>query len=231
MLSVRAAYSRAATYTRGEAAPTSLPLRADGRATVHFATETAPAPVSKLPADAGALVAEQAALQSMAQGTDLQLTPEQWAGLAAVTLHFQAIRHGYEATIAQATYVQPGAYRLAIPAYPDAGDTLRAKFQAELQEKLGATAAEQITRQLAGRLEGHFAGFGVGAQTLDFLTDAGAADSEYQVTRTVQFWNSVEAKERLTTRRETHFPGIEDPSGHTWGPFLAVLAARVGQKS
>lgn len=230
-LSVRAAYSKAATYTLGEGASTSLPVEPDGRGIVHFATETAQLPVRKLTADASALVAEQATLQMLAQDTDLHLTPAQWSDLAAVTLHFQAIRHGYEATIAQPAQVQPGAYRIAIPSYPAAGDTLRAKFHAELQEKLGVTAAEQIVRQLAGRLEGHFAGFGVGTQTLEFQSEAGGADSEYQVTRTVQFWNSVEAKDRLTTRRETHFPGIEDPSGHTWGPFLAVLAASVERKS
>jgi hypothetical protein len=201
----------------------------EDRPTVHFASDLPQLPAIKLDADAGAAFAEQATLQSLALGTDLHLTPEQWANLAAVTLHFQAIRHAFEATLAQPARVESGAYRLTIPAYPAAGDALREKFYAELQARLGPITAEQVGRQLANRLEGHFAGFGVGIQTLEFQTDA-ASESAYRVTRTVQFWNSVDAKDRLTTRRETHFPGLEDPSGHTWGPFLAVLAAQGGRK-
>lgn len=168
-------------------------------------------------------------LQALAPEGTLALTSDQWRALADVTLEFQAIRQAYEATLAQAVALDRGSYRLEIPAYPVAGDALRARFQAELRARLGETAAADIVAQLGGALEGHFAGFGVSTQTLDFI--AAGADADYQVTRTVRFWNSLGAGERLTVRRETHFPGLEDPSGHTWGPFLSVLAAQLAAKS
>ena len=186
------------------------------------------APIA-LGADAAQLVGEVAALQLLAKNTDLDLSPRQWTALASVTLHYQAVRQAYEASIATAAAVGEGRCRLEIPAYAAAGDALRNKFYAELREQLGATSAEEVVGQLGASLEGHFGGFGVSVQTLDFAADAGGVDTNYQVTRTVKYWNSVEGSDRLTTRRETHFPGLEDPSGHTWGPFLSLLAARAAK--
>ena len=179
-------------------------------------------------ADASALLAEQVALQMLAADAGLELTPAQWAALAAVTLQHQAIRQAYEATIAVATQAEQGRYRLEIPAYPFAGDALRDRFHAELRAQLGSGVAEEIVARLGTRLEGHFAGFGVSVQALDFIADRDVQGTNYRVTRTVQFWNSVEGASRLTTRRETHFPRVEDPAGITWGPFLSLLAARAG---
>lgn len=228
--SVRAAYAQAASYAMGSGASVSLPMGQERRPLVSFAAEV-PTQRVTLPVDAVALIAEQATLQQLAAGLDLSLSPAQWKDLAEVTLHFQAVRHAYEATIAQAARTETGAYRMAIPSYSGAGDTLRAQFHAALQEKLGPAISDQVIRRMGGGLEGHFAGFGVGVQTLEFLADKSGADSDYRVTRTIQFWNSIQGGEELTTRRETHFPGLEDPAGHTWGPFLAVLAAGSPAKS
>lgn len=167
----------------------------------------------------------------MATGADVHLSPEQWSAFAAVTAHHQAIRQAYEASVATPVLTAAGVRRLEIPAYPAAGDTLRAKYFSELGEKLGPAVADHVVARMGAALEGYFAGFGVAVQTLDFTADRDGADADYQVTRTVRFWNSVEARNRLTTRRETHFPGIEDPSGHTWGPFLAVIAAQAAGKT
>lgn len=188
-------------------------------------------PAVSLSSDSLALLAEQATLQTLATESTVTLTPEQWTALAEITLEVQEIRHGFEASIAQPTQMAQGTYRLEIPAYAGAGDALRERFYAALADKLGTPTAEEIRRTLGSALEGHFAGFGVGVQTLDFKADADGVDTDYQVTRTAQFWNSVDAKDRLTTRRETYFPAREDPSGQLWGPFLSVLAARIAQKS
>jgi hypothetical protein len=206
---------------------------ASGRV-VHFWTEpdgarpqavTVAQAAAPLGADASALVAEQVALQLLAKDCDLELSPRQWAALAAATAHLQAVRQAYEASLASVTRRDRGAYRLEIPAYPEAGDALRAQLHAAVREQLGPHSAEEVLARLGSALEGHFAGFGVSVQTLEFTAAAGASENDYQVTRTLHYWNSVEGSDRLTTRRETHFPGLEDPSGHTWGPFLSVLAA------
>lgn len=170
-----------------------------------------------------ALIAEQAALQLLAKDADLDLSPRQWAAFAKATSHIQAVRQAYEASVAKVSVVE-GRHRLEIPAYPAAGDALRVKFQAELREQLGPATCAEILSLLGAALEGHFAGFGVSVQTLDFIA-AGGAQDDIQVTRTVQYWNAVSGENRLTTRRETHFPRQEDPNGETWGPFLAVLSA------
>lgn len=202
------------------AAPAGFSAKAGG---IVQQAESARAPIPVLGADAGGLLADQAQLQQWAEGTDLALAPGQWATLAAVTAHLQAVRHAYEATQARVVAVEPGKFRLEIPAYPAAGDALRERFHAELAEKLGAHAAAEIAEKLGGALEGYFAGFGVSVQILDFSGDA----AHYAVTRTVRYWHAAEATGRLTTRRETHFPGLEDPAGHTWGPFLALVAQRI----
>lgn len=218
--------------------PTARPARAAdtvaNERVVHFWTEpdgarrqavTVAQAAGPLGADASALIAEQVALQLLARDCDLELSPRQWAALAAATAHLQAVRQAYEASLASVTRRDRGAYRLEIPAYPEAGDALRAQLHAAVREQLGPNTAEEVLARLGSAFEGHFAGFGVSVQTLDFTAAADAQENDYQVTRTLQYWNSVEGGDRLTTRRETHFPGLEDPSGHTWGPFLSVLAA------
>lgn len=181
-----------------------------------------PVPAVEASADATAQVAEIVALQLLAQGTEVELGARQWAELAKVTAEVQAVRHAYEASIAVATVREPGRSRIEIPAYAAAGDALRARFYAGLRENLGDTNAAEILARLGARLEGHFAGFGVSVQTLEIS----GAPAELAVTRTVQFWNSVEGQDRLTTRRETHFPDREDPSGEQWSALLAAPPAQ-----
>ncbi len=184
-------------------------------------------PVVEASSGVSAHVAEMVALQLLAQGTELELGAQQWAALAAVTAEIQAVRHAYEASIAVATWREPGRGRIEIPAYAAAGDALRARFHAGLREQLGEANAAEILAQIGARLEGHFAGFGVSVQTLEVTGGPGGVPAEWEVTRTVKFWNSVEGHDRLTTRRETHFPGREDPAGDHWGPLLTVLHARL----
>jgi hypothetical protein len=180
-----------------------------------------------LPADATALVAEVADLQLLACGSDLELEPAQWQALAAVTLEIQAVRHAYEATIATAAVLAPGRYRVEVPLYAAAGDALRARFHQELGEQLGEADAARVLAQIGARLEGRFGGFGVSAQTLEVTGEPWAAMTDWEVTRTVRFWNSVEGQNRLTTRRETFWPGQEDPTGESWGPLLSLLSERL----
>ena len=193
-------------------------------------TPSAPArPPAALSAEGTALVAEVSALQLLAPEAELDLSARQWSALAEITLQIQAIRQAYEASIATATATEPGRFRVEIPAYAAAGDALRAKFHDALREQLGEANATEILDRLGARLEGHFGGFGVSVQTLD-ITAASAPGvvADYAVTRTVQFWNSIEGQARLTTRRETHFPAQDDPTGETWQPFLALITARSG---
>lgn len=180
-------------------------------------------PAVEASAGTTAHVAEMVALQMLAQGTELELSARQWAELANVTAEIQAVRHAYEASIAVATGREPGRSRIEIPAYAAAGDALRARFHTSLREQLGDANAVEILERLGARLEGHFAGFGVSVQTLE----VSGAPAEFAVTRTIQFWNSVDGHDRLTTRRETHFPRQEDPAGESWGPLLSTLAAHV----
>lgn len=190
------------------------------------AAETSDAkPAQELGAEGTGVVAEIVALQALARDTELELSPRQWAAFATATAHIQAVRQAYEASIASVVTREAGRYCMEVPAYPAAGDALRAKFHAELREQVGENTAAEILALMGRALEGHFAGFGVGVQTLEFAAGPGGAANDYRVTRTVRFWNAVEGSERLTTRRETHFPGAEDPSGETWGPFLAALSA------
>lgn len=206
-----------------------------------LAASPAPAPVQSvlaapaavvpiaLPQDGQAQLAEVVALQQLAGG-ELQLTPRQWATFAAVSSHFQAVRHAYEATLGEVRVTAPNQVRVEIPAYPEAGDALRARFFAELAAQMGHVAADEIGRRMGSKLEGYFAGFGVSVQTLEFEAGAQQAD-DYRVTRTIRYWDAVAAGQELNTRRETHFPALEDPSGHQWGPFLAAIASRAGVKS
>jgi hypothetical protein len=175
-----------------------------------------------LGAQDAALLAEQVAVQLLVKESALDLTPEQWTAFAAVTWHYQTVRQTFEATIATVSTREKS--RLEIPSYPDAGDALREKFYAELSERLGDDTAQRIADRAGAALEGYFGGFGVGVQILDFAPNAGVTGADYQVTRTAQYWNSANGRDRLTLRRETHFPVREDPNGDRWGPYLAVLA-------
>lgn len=180
---------------------------------------------SRLNPEEAALLAEQVAVQLLVKDAALDLTPEQWSVLAAVTWHYQTVRQTFEATIA--TVSAREKFRLEIPAYPAAGDALREKFYGELRERLGDDTAQAIAGRAGAALEGYFGGFGVSVQTLDFAPNAavaGTAGADYLVTRTAQYWNSTDAREKLTLRRETHFSGQEDPNGDRWGPYLALLA-------
>jgi hypothetical protein len=122
-----------------------------------------------------------------------------------------------------------GGCRVEIPAYAAAGDALRARFEAGLREKLGPACAAEVLARIGRKLEGYFGGFGVCVQTLDFAADARDGEHEWAVTRTVQYWNSVEGGESLSTRRETLLPGREDPAGMSWAPLLSLVEAAVGR--
>lgn len=183
----------------------------------------APARVERLSADAGVLVAAMCDLQLLADGTDLALDSAQWSALAAAVVRTQAIRHNYEAQIAVLQAAEPGRYRLEIPAYARAGDELRQRFVTELRAGLGEPVAGEVLAKLGRRLEDSFAGFGVGCQTLDITGDPVAAPGDVQIERTASYWNSVEGSDRVTTRREIHFPALEDPTGDSWSALLALV--------
>jgi len=179
----------------------------------------------ELSSDDNLLVAEMCDLQLMAQGTNLALDSTQWSSLAAVVLRTQAIRHAFEAQIATSQKIAPDRYRMEIPSYADAGEVLREKFVAELTAKLGEPAAKEVMAKLGGALEGRFAGFGVSVQTLEITASPGGEPSDSQIVRTAEYWNRVENTERVATRREVHFPFLEDPTGDTWGALLAMTSA------
>lgn len=205
-------------------APTEAKTMAHvSRVEVALSDERTVGPAHLNPEEA-ALLAEQVAVQLLVKDAALDLTPEQWKVFAAVTWHYQTVRQTFEATIA--TVSAREKFRLEIPAYPAAGDALREKFYAELRERLGVDAAQAIAGRAGVALEGYFGGFGVSVQTLDFAPNAGVVGTigaDYLVTRTAQYWNSTDAREKLTLRRETHFSGQEDPNGDRWGPYLALL--------
>jgi hypothetical protein len=219
LMATRGAWEPAETVAR---AAESVAL---GTTVIAAGTEPAAAGArAGLSSDGAAILAEQVAVQLVVKGAGLDLTPEQWATLAAVTGHYQTVRQTFEATIAIVS--RRNNLRVEIPVYPAAGDALREKFFGELRERLGETTAEQIAQRAGGALVGYFGGFGVGVQTLDFSPGAGAAAGDYHVTRTARYWNNTEAREVLTLRCETYFPGLEDPTGERWAPFLALLANR-----
>ena len=183
------------------------------------------APALPLSADANALVTEMCDLHLLARDMDLSLSSKEWSAFAAVVLRIQAIRQTYEAQIATSQVVAPGRYRLEVPAYAGVGDALREKFYADLRAELGETQTVEVLGKLGERLEGHFAGFGVSVQTLDVTANRGGALDDMEVTRTVTYWNSVEGSDRPTTRREVHFPALEDPTGDRWSALLAMVKA------
>ncbi len=208
-----------------KSAPTEAKATARARVVAAMRSEEHAVLPSRLNPEEGALLAEQVAVQLLVKDAALDLSPEQWSAFAAVTWHYQTVRQTFEATIA--TVSARDKFRLEIPAYPAAGDVLREKFYGELRERLGEGPADAIAGRAGAALEGYFGGFGVSVQTLDFAPNAGVtgtAGADYLVTRTARYWNSTDAREKLTLRRETHFSGQEDPNGERWGPYLALLA-------
>jgi hypothetical protein len=181
-----------------------------------------PAAVVALSDDASVLVAAICDLQLLAAGTDLVLDSEQWSALAAAVVRAQAVRHTYEAQIARLQVVAPGRYRAEIPVYAEAGEALREQFNAELRTELGDAVANEVHTKLGTKLEGRFAGFGLSVQTLDITGDAAGSLGDVQIARTAS--HGSERDDRITTRREIHFPGLEDPTGDSWH----FLLARVG---
>lgn len=183
--------------------------------------------VEQLPAGEGAQFSTLIELQLAAtdMNLDLDLTTKQWQAFAAAVVQAQAVRHNFEATIATATEVAPGRYRIDIPAYAAAGDELRRQFLADLERGLGKDAATEVTQAFAHRFEGSFAGFGVSAQTLEVTGDPKHGSTNVEVSRTVRYWDSADGRERMTTRREVHFPSDEDPSGERWNALLALVSA------
>jgi hypothetical protein len=187
------------------------------------AERTGEARVEQLSAAESVLFSTVCDLRLLAADTELDLTTKQWSVLAEIVVQAQAVRHAYEAQIAVAKETAPGRYRVEIPAYAVAGDELRRRFLTDLQTGLGAEAATEVMEKLGRRLEGRFAGFGVGVQTLEITGDPANAPADVQVARTARYWNSAEGTERVTTRREVHFPGAEDPTGESWSALLALV--------
>jgi len=184
-----------------------------------------PQPPVELPASEATQFSTLIELQLAASemNLDLDLTTKQWQAFAAAVVQAQAVRHNYEATIATAKEIGPGRYRIDIPAYAAAGDELRRELRAELERGLGQDAAAQVAQAFGSRFEGSFAGFGVSAQTLEITGDPAAAPAKVEILRTVRYWNSLDGREKLTTRREVHFPSDEDPSGERWNALLALV--------
>jgi len=219
---------------RADVAPSLPPL--DTPAVAPMAADAppclpGPAALSKsalpqqLSDDASILVVEMCDLQLMAQGIDLAMDSKQWQTFASVVLQFQAIRHNYEAMIARLKVSAPGRCQVDIPMYASAGDELREQFTAELRAKLGEPAALEVMTKLGDRLEGCFAGFGVSVQTLDVTASPAGEPSGVQVARTMRYWSNVAGRDCVTTRREIHFPALEDPTGDSWSALLARVDA------
>lgn len=188
------------------------------------ATEASPSgAVAELSAGEAAQFVALCQIRLLAADTDLDLSHREWAKLAATVAHAQAVRLNYEAEIANAEKVSAGHFRVEIPAYAAAGDELRRRFQADLRDELGETVAAEVWEKLGRRLEGSFAGFGVGSQTLEITGDPARAPAEVTIERTAHYWNSVDGGERVATRREVHFPIAEDPALENWTPLLALL--------
>ena len=79
----------------------------------------------------------------------------------------------------------------------------------------------EVKTKLGSRLEARFAGFGVSAQTLEVVGDPIGAPGAVQVERVARFWNSVDGRERLSTRR--YLVGDTIPCG--FGQPLDLAAA------
>ena len=158
-----------------------------------------------------AVVAELIELRQMAEGTGLELAPEQWVALAAVTRRTQLVRSRVEAEIGAVEAVAPGRWRMDVPGYAAAGAAMRARFFGEIGEALGAGVAAEVIDRLGPALEGYFAGFGVSLQTLDIAADPRGAAGDWQVTRTVAYSKNAMGGDQVAVRRETYFAQREDP--------------------
>lgn len=185
--------------------------------------------LATMPAEQGAQFSTLIDLQLAAAdlGVDLDLTTKQWQALAAAVVQAQTVRHHYEATIAQTATLAPGHYRVEIPAYASAGDELRRQFLADLERGLGREGTDEVMQKLGRTLEGRFAGFGVGAQTLEITGDPRNLSDEVQVERVAKYWNSVDGADRVSTRREVHLPAVEDPTGESWGALLTLVTGAI----
>lgn len=179
---------------------------------------------SSLQVDPSGEVAEIVTLQHLATGTSLHLSPEQWSAFAQVTRRFQLIRQSYEATLAKVAELGAGHYQLEVPAYLEAGTALKSSFKEALVQSLGRSAGNEVLQLLGPQLCGHFGGFGVSQQALTFARTAGDNSIDYQITRTVTYWDDSLSTGRVVTRQETYLPAFEDPDGQLWGPYLQVLA-------
>lgn len=190
-------------------------------------TVVADAPVSsrveQLSASESIQFAALCDLHLLAADADLDLTTKQWSVFAEIVVHTQAVRHTYEARIATAREIEPGRYRVEIPAYAAAGDELRRQFLAEMQSGLGREGAAEVMEKLGRQLEGRFAGFGVSAQTLEITGDPARAPADLLVESTAHYWDSIDGRERVTTRRETHFPLAGNPADESWHALLALV--------
>lgn len=181
------------------------------------------APVLELPAEAAAQFAALCELRLLAADTELDLSHREWAALSALVSETQQVRLAYEAEIARTEMLAPGRHRVDIPAYAEAGDELRRRFQAELRATLGDDVAAEVREKFGTKLEALFAGFGVSSQTLDITGDPVRAPAEVTVERTARYWNSVDGGKRVTTRRDVQFPAAADPASEAWLPLLALL--------
>jgi hypothetical protein len=202
------------------------------RLTEALSQRTAPAepcsaylapPLANLSPDQGSVLAEVVQLQQLAADTTITLTAEQWLALGSVTARFQTLRHLHEASISAVGRLDARSYTLEIPPYPETGATLKASFESSVQAALGSDAAGAALRALSPALIAHFGGFGVSQQTLEFARNSRLHPDDYEVTRTVTFWQGSANEGRAVTRRETFLPGSEDPAGASWGPLLQVL--------
>lgn len=192
------------------------------RSAVEIAALETPSP-SRLTPDAAVNFATLCDLRLLAADTALELSDAQWRELAALVAEFQAVRSNYEADIAAVTSLAPDRHRLEIPAYPEAGDELRRRFEDELIGRLGSTAAVAVRENLGRQIEARFAGFGVSSQVLEITSRPGTGRRDLEVRRTARYWNSIEGKDRLTTRRDVFFPASEDPTGERWDALLALI--------
>jgi len=183
----------------------------EGHALTLVATKTVEAT-----AEENARVAEVIELQRMAEGTGLDLAPEQWVALAEVTRRTQAVRGAVEVERAIGTEIAAGRWRMDVPGYADVGAAMRARFFWEIGEVLGAGVAVEVIDRLGPAFEGYFAGFGVSLQTLEIAAGAG----EWVVTRAVAYAKEASGGEQVTVRRETYFAESDDP-------WVAVLREKM----
>lgn len=177
----------------------------------------------KLSPKAAAEFAAVCQVRLLAADLELDLSHREWTRLAAAVTETQAVRLAYEAEIAQVVPIAPGRHRLVIPAYAAAGDELRRRFHADLREQLGEDVAADVLAKLGRQLEGSFAGFGVGTQTLEITDDPQGAPGEVTVERRASYWNSIEGTDRVTIRRDVTMPTAEAGGAESWSALLGLI--------